>query len=74
MDIFENTHPAEYICKQTEIWHLSKARHPFVQLESVYEEPIGIKSVIIYGFDGNSVDISGDEIRNESYKKNSSLG
>lgn len=47
---------------------LSKARHPFIQLESVYQEPIGIVSVTIYGFDGNSVDMS-DDIRDESYKE-----
>lgn len=69
MDIFENTNPTARISKQTEIWDLDKSHHPFVQVEAIYEEPIGIKSVTIYGFDGNSIDISGDDIRNESYKE-----
>lgn len=43
--------------------------HPWIELQVTYETDKGISTVEIYGFDGNSIDITGESIEDGSYKE-----
>ena len=52
---------------RTEKWTLTDC-FPWVELHVNYEKSNGVHKVELYGFDGNSIEISGESIKDGSYK------